>query len=43
MRRWDTADYWGGNLAVLRIYNSALSLTDVSQNYSAQKARFGLS
>ena len=43
MRRWDNADYWGGNLAVLRIYNSALSLTDVSQNYSAQKSRFGLS
>ena len=43
MRRWDTADYWGGNLAVLRIYNTALSLTDISQNYSAQKSRFGLS
>ena len=42
MRRWDLADYWGGNLAVLRIYNSALSLTDISQNYTAQKARFGL-
>ena len=43
MRRWDTADYWGGNLAVLRVYNTALSSTDVSQNYSAQKTRFGLS
>jgi hypothetical protein len=43
MRRWDDVEYWGGNLAVLRLYNSALSLTDVSQNYSAQKARFGLS
>jgi len=43
MRRWDTTNYWGGNLAVLRLYNSALSSTEVSQNYSAQKTRFGLS
>ena len=43
MRRWDDVEYWGGNLAILRLYNSALSSTEVSQNYSAQKARFGLS
>jgi len=43
MRRWDDVDYWGGNLAILRLYNSALSSTEVFQNYSAQKARFGLS
>lgn len=42
MRRWDNSDYWGGNLAVLRLYNRALSSTEVSQNYSAQKDRFGL-
>ena len=43
MRRWDNADYWGGNLAVLRLYSRALSSTEVSQNYNGQKARFGLS
>jgi hypothetical protein len=42
MRRWDLGDYWGGNLAVLRLYSRALSSTEVSQNYSAQKNRFGL-
>ena len=47
MTTWNTsnnpAGFWGGNLAVLRIYNTALSLTDISQNYSSQSARFGLS
>jgi hypothetical protein len=42
MRRWDNPDYWGGYLAVLRIYNRALSITEIGRNYSAQKSRFGL-
>ena len=46
MRRWDRnapEDYWGGGLAILRIYNGAIGASDVSTNYDASKARFGLS
>ena len=43
MRRWDLGDYWGGYLAIVRIYNRALSATEVATNYSGNKARFGLS
>ena len=42
MRRWDDADYWGGRLAIVRIYSTALSAEDVSTNYSADRHRFGL-
>ena len=42
MRRWDNPEYWGGNLAIIRIYNGAIGASDVSTNYSASKARFGL-
>ncbi len=43
MRRWDLGDYWGGYLAIVRIYNRALSATEVNANYQVSKARFGLS
>ena len=33
--------YFTGNVAVARIYNRVLSATEVTQNYNAQKARFG--
>ena len=41
------SDYTGGNpvggkLAVVRIYNTALSQSDITQNFNAQKSRFGL-
>ena len=45
MARWDApgyGDYWGGGIAILRIYNRALSGTEILQNYNAQKSRFGL-
>ena len=42
MRRWDTTDYWGGRLAIVNIYNSALNSTQIIQNYNARKSRFGL-
>jgi hypothetical protein len=31
-----------GNIYVGRVYNRALSITEIQQNYNAQKARFGL-
>lgn len=42
MRRWDAADYWGGGLGVVRIYNTVLSSTNISENFKAQRGRFGL-
>ena len=43
MRRWDLGDYWGGRLAIVRIYNRALLASEVTTNYADSKARFGLS
>ena len=43
MRRWDTGDYWGGYLAIARIYKRALSADEINTNYQLSKARFGLS
>jgi hypothetical protein len=42
MNRWDSADYWGGRLSIVRIYDTALDLAGVTQNYAADRARFGL-
>jgi hypothetical protein len=42
MRRWDSADYWGGRLAIYRLYNVALSASEVSQNFNTDRGRFGL-
>ncbi len=36
------AYFYNGSIAVVRIYNRALPLTDVQQNYNEQKVRFGL-
>jgi hypothetical protein len=35
-------DYFQGYIALVQVYNRALSATDVLQNYNAQKTRFGL-
>ena len=43
MRTWNFEHYWGGSLAVIRIYNGAKGASDVSTNYNGSKARFGLS
>jgi hypothetical protein len=34
--------YMNGNIAIVKIYNRALSSTEVTQNYNALKSRFGL-
>ena len=41
-RRWDTTDFFPGNISNARVYNKALTATEVAQNYNAQKSRFGL-
>lgn len=41
-RRWDAANYWKGYIPIVRIYNRALSSTEISQNYNATKGRYGI-
>jgi hypothetical protein len=36
------SSYWQGNIAQTQIYNKALTAAEVSQNYNAQRSRFGL-
>lgn len=42
MRRWDNADYWGGRLGIVQVYDGAFNATHVSTNWNSNKARFGL-
>ena len=42
MRRQDVANYWGGGVSIIRVYDTALDSTQVAQNYNAEKSRFGL-
>jgi hypothetical protein len=37
-----TSQLWSGNIAVGQIYNRALSATEITQNFNAQRARFGI-
>jgi hypothetical protein len=34
--------YYNGSIAIVKIYNRALSATEILSNYNAQKSRFGL-
>lgn len=46
MRRWDdvvsAGNLFNGDLAIARIYNRALTSTEIAQNFNAQRGRFGL-
>ena len=42
MTRWDPGGLWGGRLAIVNVYNSALSDAEVAQNFNYYKSRFGL-
>jgi hypothetical protein len=42
MCRWDVGQFWGGALAIVRIYDTALDLAGVNQNYTAERGRFGI-
>ena len=37
-----TGQPWAGRIAIVQAYNKALTATEVSQNFNAQKGRFGL-
>jgi hypothetical protein len=41
-RRWDIADFWGGRVSNIKIYNRALSAAEVLQNFNALRGRYGL-
>jgi hypothetical protein len=46
-RRWDASaidplNFFPGDIAVIRIYNRALSATEVQQNFNALRGRFGI-
>jgi hypothetical protein len=46
-RRWDEVDnlasnFFSGDVPVVRIYNRALSATEVTQNFKVNRGRFGL-
>ena len=46
-RRWDdvansATNFFDGDIAQVRIYNKALNVAEISQNYNAHKARYGL-
>ncbi len=42
MRRWDSDEYWGGQLSTVKIYNRALSATEIKQNFEATRDRYGI-
>jgi hypothetical protein len=46
-RRWDESvsnsiNFFDGDISIIRIYNRALTQTEVIKNYNAQKSRYGL-
>lgn len=40
--RLNTSSYVAGTIYTVKLYNRALSAAEISQNYNAQKSRFGL-
>jgi hypothetical protein len=42
MRRWDNAEYWGGYLSTVGIFDKALTQSQVSSIYDSTKSRYGL-
>jgi hypothetical protein len=40
--RWSSGEWLDGAVGLTRIYNKAFNALEVSQNYNAQKSRFGL-
>jgi hypothetical protein len=42
MSRWDSNQYWGGKLAIVKIYQGAMTSNQINTNWNTNKARFGL-
>ena len=41
-RRWDIGEYVNSDIAVVKLYNRALTLSEISFNYDMLKGRYGL-
>jgi hypothetical protein len=41
MERWDLSDYWGGRLAIVDIFDTALDQTEITSIWDSTKTRFG--
>ena len=41
MRRWDGAEYWGGGLMTVKIYDGALPDSEVASKFNSEKSRYG--
>ena len=41
MERWDSAEYWGGRLAIVDIFGTALDQTEITSIWNSTKTRFG--
>ena len=41
MERWDLADYWGGRLAIVDIFDTVLGQTEITTIWNSTKTRFG--
>ena len=42
MRRQDVANYWGGGVSIIRVYDRALTAEEIDINYQVSRTRFGL-
>lgn len=42
MERWDSSDYWGGKLGIVKIYDGDIGQAGVTTSWNANKTRFGL-
>jgi len=40
MRRWDLPDYWGGNLAVVNIYDAALTPSQIQYKWNVGQTTY---
>lgn len=41
-RQTSSGDYWSGNIAQVSVYNRDLTASEISQNFDALRARFGI-
>ena len=42
MRRQDVANYWGGGVSIIRVYDRALTAEEIDTNYQANRTRYGI-
>ena len=42
MRRQDVANYWGGGVSIIRVYNRGLSAEEISTNFNVERSKYSL-